>query len=514
MVQSKHDCFQMPTKAAVALAKTPIGKFKPVLVLDDIAEPFTLLDCFDQSLRRSGRLLLKTGKSFALITSEGRIISQSAKRKVQFVADFREGPLKFALADVSPLRSLLRIGSGALRQGVLLLVDDDQKTRCQADLYLFTGSGGKGTAVIKTQGPSDCDNAHADLRRHIEACGGTPLGSRGLYAKISPQRRCVNAKPEPVIKAGDTAFAAATDIVFRYIRVARANENGIIANHDTEFLHDYRVALRKIRSVLSLFKDVYEEKQTDNIKVQLSDMMAPTGRLRDLDVYLLEKQRYYDLLPKPLHVGLNKMFTLFTKERKAEKAKLARHLRSRTYVKEISKIFRLFSRRKKLRPGPKAHVGAHGYACALIWDRYRKIRKIAIGIGPETDDTEMHKLRIHCKKLRYLMEFFGPLFPSPEVKALLMPLKQLQDHLGRFNDYSVQQVSLQDFLRKEDNFPDGVNLDVAQSVGALTAMLHHAQLEERAKAVETFAHFNSPSTQKAFHDLFYTGGFDEVMILA
>jgi hypothetical protein len=47
------------------------------------------------------------------------------------------------------------------------------------------------------------------------------------------------------------------------------------------------------------------------LKASFSAMMVPTGRLRDLDVYLLERRQYYGLLPKILHGGLDAMFSMF-----------------------------------------------------------------------------------------------------------------------------------------------------------------------------------------------------------
>lgn len=496
--------YYLPAKALVTLGKSSIGKLKPVLTLEDEVMPVTVLDCFDQSVRQSGRLLLETGPTFELLTADGQIILQSSARTGQFVADFRDGPVKLALADISPLRSLLPIGSGTLRRRVLAIVDSDQKIRCRARLLLFTGSEGKGAIVVALQAGGH-DTACADLRQHFEAWGRTSTGFAKLCAKVFPQHNVYTAKPEVRIGRDDTAFAAATDIISSHIPVARANEAGIIADYDTEFLHDYRITLRKIRSVLSLFKGVYAEKQVIAFKRRFSDLMAPTGRVRDLDVYLLERQRYYDLLPKTLHGGLDRMFILFTDERKVENARLTSHLQSKTYGNEISSLARLFDKRKKLQPGPTADLGAHGYASALIWERYRKIRRTAARMGPDAADAEVHTLRIHCKKLRYLMEFFRPLFPKAKLTAPLKALKQLQDNLGLFNDYAVQQVSLQDFLSKSDDWSEGVNLEIVQSVGALTTVLHRHQMAERIKVDENFAHFTSPSMQKIFRDLFHSG---------
>ncbi|MFN4153821.1 MAG: CHAD domain-containing protein [Paracoccaceae bacterium] len=501
--------YHLPADAVAALAKQPFGKLTPLLTLDEVAVPFTAFDDFDQSLRQSGRMLIEMGGGFELLTPDGRVLSQPSKRKGDFVADFPAGPVKAALADHSPLRSLLPIGSGQIRTGQLVLLDDEQKTHCRAHLRILSETGTAGVAVVTLQGLRGYATSLAALRRHVVECGGVIAGQDRLCAALFPAEAAYTAKPEIRIAPDDTAHKAATDIIASYIPVARANEAGIIADHDTEFLHDYRIALRKIRSVLSLFKGVYTQARTDELKTRFSQIMAPTGRLRDLDVYLLDRQHFHDLLPATLHGGLDRMFTLFAEERKAEKATLARYLQSKTYEKEIAGLAKLFQKRKKLHPGPMAELGAHDYACVLIWERYRKIRKIAARIGPDTEDAEVHRLRIHCKKLRYLMEFFGPLFPKPEFKSLLKPLKQLQDNLGLFNDYAVQQVSLQAFIDRRNGGPAGVSIDVAQSVGALTAVLHLRQLEERAKVVESFAQFNSPETVAIFRALFHAGEHKE-----
>lgn len=503
MTHAAKDLYCLSPKGFSALAKGLVGKLRPVLALDEVAVPFAILDCFDQSLRRSARLLLETGGVFELLMSDGETVSQSAERNGDFVADFREGAVKRALADLSPLRSLRPIGSGTMRCGTLALLDGEQKTHCRGSLRVVTLDGEAVTAIVTLQGLRGYEKSLAELRKHIEICGGKHLSRSDLYDDVCPGRSAYDAKPEVIIAPEDTAFNAATDIIAAYIPVARANEHGIIDDHDTEFLHDYRIALRKIRSVLGLFKAVYREDQRRELKARFSALMRPTGRLRDLDVYLLGRQHFYDLLPKSLHGGLDSLFEILTAERQAERVALSDHLACAAYQKEIDSLAGLFGRRKQLRHGRNADLAAHEYACRLIWKRYRKICNSAKRIGADTEDAEVHLLRILCKKLRYLMEFFGPLFPRRDFKALLGPLKTLQDNLGRYNDCSVQQANLRKLLSRMDDRLQSANLQVAQSVGALIAVLHRKQVEERVRVVGSFAQFNSPDTQHTFQTLFH-----------
>jgi len=254
--------------------------------------------------------------------------------------------------------------------------------------------------------------------------------------------------------------------------------------------------------VVSLFKGIYSDEQTLTLKKTFSDLMSPTGRLRDLDVYLLDRKNYFGLLPKSLHDGLTIMFNLFEIERNKQLKLISKHLKSSAYNKSISRLHALFSGSDDLQPGANAGHSAFIYARELIWKRYRKVCKIARAINPDTPDSEVHELRIHCKKLRYLMEFFSPMFPLNEIKNLIKALKRLQDNLGLFNDYSVQQESLQEFILTHASKGRKQDISVAKSVGALIAMLYQKQLEERAKVISNFQIFDSLTTQQQFQKLF------------
>lgn len=482
------------------LVSNSIQELVPMLNWDENEYNFAIFDCFEQSLRKSRRLLFAIDEQVELLTAEGQILRQHTKPDTRFVAEFQEGPVKEALADLSPLRALLTITSGMMRNGKLILIDNEGKTHTRASLRKLTPVNGKAVVLITTQGLRGYDQALDDLNAHIRTYGGTPLTAGNLYRMID--HTCVDyvAKPAIEIDREETAFDTATNLIDGYFPVVRANEYGIIHDLDTEFLHDYRVALRKIRSVLSLFKGVYDADQTLQLKMRFSALMAPTGPLRDLDVYLLEQESFYAFVPRTMHNGLDAMFSLIRSRRTDEQIRLATHLKTSRYKKEIKAIAKLFSKRHKLKPGPNSSRASYDLACELIWKRYRKICHLAATINATTPDQEIHQLRIECKKLRYLMEFFGPAFPQESFDNLLKSLKQLQDSLGLFNDCAIQQLNLQAFV-------DGLSseqhqLSITQSVGSLITILYQRQLAEREKITNAFVRFSSDRMQRSFRALF------------
>jgi CHAD domain-containing protein len=115
----------------------------------------------------------------------------------------------------------------------------------------------------------------------------------------------------------------------------------------------------------------------------------------------------------------------------------------------------------------------------------------------------LHALRIECKKLRYLMEFFASLFPAKEINELIRQLKKLQNNLGDFNDLCVQQEYL---LSLAVEFPD----DRRQSrrtilaVGSLIGRLDAEKSRVKDSFAQTFTGFAAKANQKLFKSLFAT----------
>lgn len=484
--------------------KPDAGTLKTLEIQDPGSTGFELLDNSIGSVSASDSALVRIGSTLKLLKNDGSFLEQDAPGAVRFAADLGDGPVRQALAGLPPLRSLQVVFAGPLIDQAFALVDDEGKTHCRIQLQKVLGDDGTAIATLATvRGLRGYDKAFNAVVAGLTSSDGRtdePLGA--LYSRLVPDRQSYNPKPEIDVSKNEPAFETANEIIATYINTARQNEQGVVEDRDTEYLHDYRVCLRKVRSVVSLFKGVYAEEQTAELKQVFSELMNPTGRLRDLDVYLLERQHYYDLLPETLHPGLTAMFRSFERERARQLKKLSAHLTGTSYQTEIGYLQRLFAGSDGLRKGTSADRSAYDYACELIWKRYRKVCKIAREIGAHTDDEEVHELRIHCKKLRYLMEFFAPVFHKADFKFLIKPLKELQDNLGLFNDYSVQQVSLQDFLTANATRGRPQDVAIAQSIGALTVVLHQRQTDERARVVSSFAHFDSPAVQSKFRELF------------
>ena len=98
---------------------------------------------------------------------------------------------------------------------------------------------------------------------------------------------------------------------------------------------------------------------------------------------------------------------------------------------------------------PLASLGGH-----LLDKRHKRVLKHGRGFE-QLSDTDLHRLRISLKKLRYAGEFFAAQFPDGEPRPYIRTLRRLQDEFGWLNDAAVAEHCLKELLaanRQSENF--------------------------------------------------------------
>lgn len=467
----------------------------------------TLIDTFEDELLKASKILFQDETKLSLLDlNSGRIVEQPTAGKWRFAADLDGGPVGDVLHDISKLRAFLPVAKVEVRQDRGLLLDDEDKTRARFQNFVIFGRK-KSISLGLTVYLRGYRKAHSDLVQGVGRLGGVVASECStIYKSLGYRKLDYNSKPSLPLSAKGPAKETAVTIIKTFITIARSNEAGVIADYDTEFLHDYRVSFRKVRSVLSLFKGVYGQDVTNRLKEDFANLMRDTNRLRDLDVYLLERDKYFRLVPETSHEGLVILFSYLERERKKELKKVKKILKSRLYNNNLQELQRLFDEGETLKDGPKAKQRSIEFGSRLILKRYKQVCRIAGTIHADTPDEVVHELRISCKKLRYLMEFFTPLFDAAKIKSLIKALKVLQDNLGQFNDYSVQQSFLRQIVTTSLPSFNKHEIVVTESIGALTAMLHRLQLKERKQVMKNFAAFDGETTRALIRELFQDRG--------
>jgi CHAD domain-containing protein len=303
----------------------------------------------------------------------------------------------------------------------------------------------------------------------------------------------MNFQLDPMLPVTQTA-----DLIHGYLlTIMQQNVDGIIKDIDTEFLHDFRVAVRRIRSLYSHLKKELAQQRVAKAQSDFARLGKFTNRMRDIDVYLLNKETYFGYLPAEMAQSIVPFYKMLADERKLEHKKLTGFLLSRSYLDVIKTWQRLLAQTDSDQTGdPPILKIARKY----IITYFNKVMKMGRAITPNSPDSVLHKLRIECKKLRYILEFYASLFPPDLIPALIRQLKILQDNLGEFNDYSVQQINLQEYIA---GLPlnSQKNKKIITAVGFLIGKLNERQLEVRKDFAKTFKQFSGPETLKIFEQI-------------
>jgi CHAD domain-containing protein len=256
------------------------------------------------------------------------------------------------------------------------------------------------------------------------------------------------------LTAGMPASAAAVTILLRLLDTVEANVPGVLADIDTEFLHDLRVSVRRTRSALKMFGDALAGVSGKELAFfaaefkWVGDLTTPT---RDLDVHLLDFEETARGLAAAKPDDLEPFRAYLEQRRRKEFRVLSRGLRSARFT-ALTREWRARlvtvgqdssgpARASRPRSG-QAYKAAGETAGLLAAERTRvafaKVARRGAAITTDTPAEALHDLRKRCKELRYALEFFAPLHDPAGYTKVVGDLKRLQDCLGEFQDTEVQ----------------------------------------------------------------------------
>ena len=466
-------------------------------------------DTFEWGVWFGGHLLYSCGDVYYLCTREGGwtgavLCEEEAGGRRRFWGEFETPAMRAKLEGLLGLRGLSPVVEGTFRHSQEEVRNEVGKIVCRVEwTSVSPGKKRGGEELLNSCRVLPLLGYEAEAVRLVEyltqrgarTSGDGPVDVLLRHSGQMPQQYTL--RPAFGLTRETPAREAVRRISLSILEIATRTVPGILDDLDTEFLHDYRICLRKIRSVLSLVKDVYPAEETQRLRKILGDLARQTNRLRDLDVYLLARDEYLGLLPPGLRPSLEGMFEDFSAERVREVRRVISKLRAPAWRHLVKELEEYFSEDTPHEPSPNADLPAAPLAFRCIYKRYRKIREIAAGIGADTPDEAVHQLRIECKKLRYLIEFFTELIPQGEGAVLLRLLRRLQGRLGEFNDASVQQKSL---LHSWEQKKSGVQ--VALGVGGLVSILYHRQQQTRGLIAQALEGFCGGSTAATFKRTF------------
>ncbi|MFC2163810.1 CHAD domain-containing protein [Acidobacteriota bacterium] len=473
-----------------------------------------LYDTFDWRLFRKNLTLIREENYLSLTDAETLGPSSKMpwrkKSHPKFWWQFPDGPLKDALKPLLDVRALVTLTTIQRKRRTLSILNEDEKAviKLHHDHIHFKDESRRGHN-IHTLMLQPIRGYRKDLQNFQQF-----LKKRGLVeSDESVYLRVLKANGKMpgdytskfiLDLTPDLPSDQATRMILRYlIDIMKSNERGIKADLDTEFLHDFRVSSRRIRSALSQIRCVFPKEKSDQFRKDFSTLGKTTNKLRDFDVYLLKKEEYRALLPQHTVAGLDPFFKDLSEARGTEFKNVKKFLNSATYRRLISSWEEFLDSdiAFSVEDAKNAQRPVLELAQRFIFRRYKQIIRDGKKIRDDSPDEELHRLRIDCKKLRYLLEFYASLFPKKTMLRLIEQLKKLQDNLGDYNDLFMQQEYLREYLNQIRK-SKADSLSMAAAIGGLITALSQRQQSVRSEFKQRFNTFSANENRDLFTKLF------------
>lgn len=403
-----------------------------------------------------------------------------ARLQPVFVTDFRRSTRRLELG--AGTRALLCADQGC----IVAAQAGREAPLCELELELEAGEPGELFAFAREL----LHTVPLRVCRHSKAERGF-----ALLDPPAPEAAPVRALAPRLDPDMDTA-AAFDAIAIACLNQLQDNEPGVLASDDPEFIHQARVALRRLRSAFSLFRPVMPREPVADLLAALRTEAASLGEARDWDVFCTET------VP-PMHAalaaapGVPRLLELAAARRAQARAAARERMAGSAYTAlllELGQALATRPWRAALDEAGRAReaLALPEFAALLLARQARRTHRAGRDLA-KLDTAALHALRIEVKKLRYAAEFLQRLFRRAAVHDYIAATSELQEILGGLNDAAVTAQLLTELDCGDPGLAHAAGLvqgwSAARAAAGLTRLSH---AWSRFEAARPFWHSRRP----------------------
>ncbi|MDD5214841.1 MAG: CHAD domain-containing protein [Methylococcales bacterium] len=263
-------------------------------------------------------------------------------------------------------------------------------------------------------------------------------------------------------------------------------ESDVRLSKDIEAVHDMRVATRRMRATLRIFKKGFTPSELKFLTKGLQQTAHVLGAVRDLDVFIEKLTIYQHKFPLAEQIGLAPLLEYCHRQRDEARAKMLAYLQSNAYKKFKTQTAHFLNKDIQtddsfsIKPFPNQiqHV-----APVLIYERYEALRAYEPFLMDASVEL-LHQLRIDFKYFRYTLENFHDILGN-ESGVVLANVKEIQNHLGDLNDTNVACQFLKNFLHNWKHYRKSLATTRSKKPSAIIDYLN-VKLAEKERLLSTF----------------------------
>ena len=266
----------------------------------------------------------------------------------------------------------------------------------------------------------------------LESCSKAEQGFRLMNGAAAQP---LKAMPVKLDKHGELGLAMQT-LICSVLQQVQGNVRGGMTSSDPEFVHQLRVALRRLRVLLRMAESVCADEQLAVFRKNTAALSITLGKIREWDVFIAGTVR--PMCASLPHVaGLQALLAACEQQRNACYSALSTDSQARELERLLLRLG-MWLLGEYWQQHEWMGVKSRDFAAAYLTELAVQCAQAAEQL-PTLDAAKLHALRIQAKKLRYGAEFFAPLYGKHKAEHYLAALSELQDVLGQINDNAVAQ---------------------------------------------------------------------------
>ncbi|MBV9396049.1 MAG: CHAD domain-containing protein [Methylobacteriaceae bacterium] len=268
-------------------------------------------------------------------------------------------------------------------------------------------------------------------------------GERGYRLREQSSKKPIPASPVRFRRRA-TVKQAMQAVCRACLHDLTTNVGTIEGEHAIEGIHKTRIALRRLRAAMTLFKKITKDEDSEHLRGEMKWLSDLLGEARDLDVLQMEST----LPHAPELPGGRALVEVVAEKRHAAHQKLLEAVRSQRFYIFLIDLVRWIEDGKWLKiPSKQGDGSIARFARRTISRRRKRLLEVTDHLrklGPEA----RHKVRIDGKKLRYMSEFLQPLAKGKqrqqEHRRFVKQLEKLQTSLGTLHDAEARREFFRD----------------------------------------------------------------------
>ena len=270
------------------------------------------------------------------------------------------------------------------------------------------------------------------------------LESAMMRLKVEPLIKKVTE--DMVVGLDDRLDLALKKILTTEFRWLHQQIPGVLSDRDPEFVHQARVATRRMRSALILFHNALPERTVIYFEERLKWLGGLFGAVRDLDVFIINLTSYKDKLSSFPKEKRQTLESLVVERRRAPLIALNEALNSRRYHYFERRLTRFLEEPSSASSGSRMGMKPiREVAPQAITQRFENVIAQSRKTLANPKLNEFHCLRIQMKRLRYTVEFMAPPYGAA-FDDLIQRSVAVQDCLGELQDTVSHQKLIKTIL--------------------------------------------------------------------